>query len=137
MTSIETTQVDAYVQSTCLNRDMVPSARGRSGAAAIYSHVMQEFGLPMDTALEVENGVAEEHMWYVEFRGERAMDHLGEIAKEAMAAVQEEPDVSDSETFGILRIPAEMAYFSGQDSSPLLIADTAEGQSHHYNDKDE
>lgn len=143
MNSIETTQVDNYVQTTCLDRTMPPAARGLSAAAALYAHVMQEFRLPMDTTLPIDE---EPFLDQIEDFGghcEALMEQVMDTAKEALDEVVR-TDVSGPETVHLVSV-APVPEGEGFPGSNIVLGsgtwvevidDTIEGDAHHWRNDD-
>lgn len=82
--TIETQQVDAYVQGMCTDRALSPYARAQSAAAAITNHVVQEAGLLVGTHLPVGEGWEDAEVRIYESR----LDAEANISKEESSAYE-------------------------------------------------
>lgn len=133
MKSIESTQVDAYVQQVCSDRALSPAERAQHAAAAISVHVMQEAGLLLNTPLPIEDGLIELHEEHLEAKAERSMNHLYEKSYEAFEFIEDAfPEYAGA---GILYIPETLTFNDAEwPAGPIVMPTIVKGNppEHHW-----
>lgn len=90
MQTIETTQVDQYVQTILRDQSMTPAQRAQHAAAAISVHVMQEAVLPLDTPTPVDDERVDAMEARLEHRADVAMDGLMDQSMKAWEWLEKE-----------------------------------------------
>lgn len=126
MQDISTQALDAYTQHILSDRTMSHTERARHAAVAITSHVMQEFRLPMDTELPVDEDEVDTLIWGLDHKANDFDDALMQQCREAFKAIAFVPEnvsaqkLQDSLTAGILYIP-EGVSFDKENWHPTVV----------------